>query len=201
VVGRVSRRCSAARGWRRRGPRARRPFPRYATERDSAALDRTRPAHTNVTSICAPHWLTPAGPQGPAAPAAKLTPNAGGLGVSAALPRWLALHRVDRRSRAQACAPPCRHRQPVHGQPPADRARACDIDARPQCSSLRGGTHQAPAASGKARAAQGSNALRTSCDVKWRYSRDEREHMFSVALDESRANTLDRRQLVRRARS
>jgi hypothetical protein len=140
-------------------------------------------------------------PQGPAAPAAKLTPNAGGLGVSAALPRWLALHRVDRRSRAQACAPPCRHRQPVHGQPPADRARACDIDARPQCSSLRGGTHQAPAASGKARAAQGSNALRTSCDVKWRYSRDEREHMFSVALDESRANTLDRRQLVRRARS
>jgi hypothetical protein len=81
-------------------------------------------------------------------------PDARGLGVCAPLPRWLAVHRMDGRSRAQACAPPCRHRQPLHSQPAARRAPARNLDARSHRGSPRGGTHQAPAAGSKARVAE-----------------------------------------------
>src|SRR5437660_6228001 len=69
--------------------------------------------------------------QGPVLTAAKLWIDVRGLDVSAALHRRLALHGLDHRSRAQACAPSSRHRESLHGQPAARRARACGTDAQP----------------------------------------------------------------------
>src|SRR5205085_7050661 len=95
--------------------------------------------------------LTPTA--GRAAAATNLWNDARGLGVSVALPRWVALHRLDSRSRAPACAAPLRRRKPLHGQPATHRARAGDPDARPHSCPARGGAHQTPAPAGEARAA------------------------------------------------
>jgi hypothetical protein len=91
---------------------------------------------------------------GPVVAAAKVQLNARGLGVSAALPRRLALHRLDGRPRAQARASPCRHSQQVHSDPAAHRARTCCADAQSHRGSPRGGAHQAPTAGSKARTTQ-----------------------------------------------
>jgi hypothetical protein len=53
---------------------------------------RPRPASARRSS------RSPSVVAGPSVGPANLTLNAGGLGLSAALPRWLALHRLDDRS-------------------------------------------------------------------------------------------------------
>ena len=83
--------------------------------------------------------------------AREALPGAGGLGISAALWRRLAVHGLDGRPRAPTRTPPRRCRQPLHGEPAAGRARAGHSDGRPLGRAPRGGPHQAPVAGGKAR--------------------------------------------------
>jgi hypothetical protein len=97
------------------------PSPAYATS--------ARRAEWNVVETGATGSWPPTRRGGAGVAATKLKLDARGLGVSAALQRWLALHRLDGRSRSQARAPQCWHRQPVHSEPSADPARLGDPNA------------------------------------------------------------------------